>query len=208
MGLAVTPGSGATIAMDEVSSAAAPSAGQKLQYVKLDVGAAGSSSPVGPTVNLPTATPLVNVSVTLSLDTNIYASGDLLAEAQEVAGVALVSGGEAELVSLMVIDEDDQGAAFDVYLTSVSTTWGSENSAPTVSDAAARSILAHIPIATADYKDLGGVKIAQPRIAQNIGVVCTTSGGTSLYVAVVNGSGTPTYTASGVRLVFGFRQHG
>lgn len=207
MGLAVTPGSGATIAMDEVSSAAAPSAGQKLQYVKLDVGAAGSSSPVSPTVNLPAAPPLALISVTLSLDTAAYASGDLLADAQEVAGVALATGGEAELVSLTVIDEDDQGAAFDVYLASASTTWGTENSAPTVSDAAARSIQAVIPIATADYKDLGGVRVAQPRLAQNIGVVCSCVGGTSLYVAVVNGSGTPTYTASGVRLVFGFRQH-
>jgi len=207
MGLAVTPGSGATIAMDEVSSAAAPSAGQKLQYVKLDVGAAGSSSPVSPTVNLPAAPPLALISVTLSLDTAAYASGDLLADAQEVAGVSLATGGEAELVSLTAIDEDDQGAAFDVYLTSASTTWGTENSAPTVSDAAARSIQAVIPIATADYKALGGVRVAQPRLAQNIGVVCSCVGGTSLYVAVVNGSGTPTYTASGVRLVFGFRQH-
>ena len=206
MSVAVTEGSGKTVAADVVGSAAAPSTGQQIQYVKLDAGAAGSSSPVGPTVTLPAAPPLALVSVTLSLDTSAYASGDLLADAQEVAGVALATGGEAELVSLMVVDEDDQKVAFDVYLTSASTSWGTENSAPTVSDAAARSIQAHVPIAAADYKDLGGVAVAQPRVAQNIGVVCSCSGGTSLYVAVVNGSGTPTYTASGVRLVFGFRQ--
>lgn len=207
MGLAVTPGSGATIAMDQVGTAGAPTTGDKLQYVKLDYGAAGASTPVSATTPLPAAPPLALISVTLSLDTSAYTAGDLLAEAQEVAGVALATGGEAELVSLMVIDEDDQKVAFDVYLTSASTTWGSENAAPTVSDAAARSIQAHVPIAAADYKDLGGVAVAQPRIAQNIGVVCSCVGGTSLYVAVVNGAGTPTYTASGVKLVFGFRQH-
>lgn len=206
MGIAVTAGSGVTVAADEVGSAGAPSSGQKLQYVKLDVGAAGSSSPVSPTVNLPTATPLTLITVTLSLDTSAYASGDLLADAQEVAGVALTTGGEAELVSLLVVDEDDQKVAFDVYLTSVNTTWGTENVAPAITDAAARSIQAIVPIAVADYKDLGGAAVAQPRVAQNIGVVCSCVGGTSLYVAVVNGSGTPTFTASGVRLVFGFRQ--
>lgn len=206
MGLDVTAGSGETIAMDEVGAAGAPASGEKIQYVKLDFGAAGSSTPVTLTTPAPVSTPLTLVTVTLSLDTGAYGANDLLADAQEVAGVALVTGGEAELVSLMVVDEDDVKAAFDVYLTSVNTTWGSENSAPTVSDAAGRSIQAVIPIATGDYKDLGGVAIAQPRIAQNIGVVCQCVGGTSLYCAVVNGAGTPTYTASGVRLVFGFRQ--
>lgn len=205
MGLAVTPGSGATIAMDQVGTAAAPTTGDKLQYVKLDFGAAGSSAPVSAVAPLPASPPLTLITVTLSLDTSVYAANDLLADAQEVAGVALATGGEAELVSLLCVDEDDQGVAFDVYLSSVATTWGSENSAPTITDAVARSIQAIIPIASGDWKDLGGVKVAQPRVAQNIGVVCTCPA-TSLYVAVVNGAGAPTFTAAGVRLIFGFRQ--
>jgi hypothetical protein len=196
----------AVMAADNVGSASAPSSGERTPYHKIDFGAAGSSSPATVANPFPVAHKLFTVSVTLTLDTSAYASGDLLAEAQEVAGVALSSGGVSELVSLMCVDEDDQKVAFDVYLTSASTTWGSENSAPTISDAAARSILAKIPIAAADWSDLGGVAVAQPRIAQNIGVVCTTVGGTSLYVAVINGAGTPTFTASGVKLVFGFRQ--
>lgn len=208
MSVAVTEGSGKTVAADVVGSAAAPSSGQQIQYVKLDFGAAGASAPATAATPFPAAHPITTVQVTLSLDTSAYASGDLIADAQAVAGVALASGGSAELVSLTVIDEDDQKCALDIYLTSSSTSWGTENSAPTITDAVARSIQAYVPIAAADYKDLGGVSIAQPRVAQNIGVVCTTSGSTSLYIAVVNGAaGTPTYTASGVRVTLGFRQY-
>lgn len=201
MGLAVTPGSGATVAMDQVGTAGAPASGEKIQYVKLDFGAAGASSPATATKPLPVGTVLETISVTLSLDTSAYANNDLLADAQEVAGVALASGGKAKLVSLVVVDEDDQGQAFTVFLTQISDTWGTENSAPTVSDTVARSIQAMIPVAT--YVDVGGAKIAS---VYNINAVVETTGGTSLYAAVVNGTGTPTYTASGVKLIFGFEQ--
>jgi len=46
MSVAVTPGSGLTVAADVIGSAAAPSSGQQVQWVKIDVGAAGSSVPV------------------------------------------------------------------------------------------------------------------------------------------------------------------
>ena len=203
-GVAITAGSGTTIAADNVGSASEPTTGERLQYVKLDRGTGGASDPVDVDSPLPVGNVTELISVTLSLDTSAYANGDLLADAQAVTGAARASGKGGELVSVVVVDEDDQGAAFDIYLTQVSTSWGTENSAPTVTDAVARSIQAVIPIGTGDYKDLGGVKVAQ---IKNIGAVYETSGGADLYVAVVNGSGTPTYTASGVRLVFGFRQN-
>lgn len=53
MSLAVTPGAGALIAMDQVGTAGAPASGEKMQYVKLDYGIAGSSQPVLPTAPLP-----------------------------------------------------------------------------------------------------------------------------------------------------------
>lgn len=206
MAFDVTAGSGKTIAADVYGTAAAPSSGQQVQWVGLAPGTAGALAPVSKTNPVHAAAPLDLISVTLSLDTSAYASGDLLADAQAITGAALASGNPVELVSLLCIDEDDQKVAFDVYVTSSSATWGTENSAPSIADADARSIQAIIPIAAADWKDLGGVAVAQPRLAQNIGVVCETSGSTALYVAVVNGAGTPTFTASGVRLVFGFRQ--
>lgn len=55
MGLQVSEGSGETIAMDEVGAAGAPASGEKIQYVKLDYGAAGSSTPVTTSTALPVA---------------------------------------------------------------------------------------------------------------------------------------------------------
>lgn len=140
------------------------------------------------------------VSVALSLDTSAYASGDLLADTQSFTGVR-VNGGRAALQSLTVIDEDDQGVAFTVYFLSANNTFGSENSAPSISDASARDILGWVDVTTADYKDLGGVKVA---CVKNIGLLLEAAGGSQLvYLAVVNGTGTPTFTASGVRLILG-----
>lgn len=201
-------GSGQEVAFDKYGDASPPTTDQRIQWVGLTTGTTGALAPASGANPIPTRDGIVDlISVTLSLDTSAYTSGDLLADAQEIAGALRVSGGSAELVSIMVIDEDDQKQAIDVYITSASTSWGTENSTPTISDAAARSIQAYIPIAAADYKDLGGAAVAQPRIAQNIGVVCEGSASTSLYVACVCASGTPTYTASGVRILFGFKQN-
>jgi len=146
------------------------------------------------------------ISVTLSLDTSAYASGDLLADTQAISNAVRVLGGQAVLQSIMVIDEDDVGAAFSIYILGANNTMGTENSAPSISDANARAIQAIVDIATTDYKDLGGVKVANIR---GIGaVVEAASDSKDLYVSVVNGTGTPTYTASGIKLVLGFLQDG
>ena len=147
------------------------------------------------------------IQVTPTLDTSAYASGDLICDVTTITGAALGTGGLCELVSLTIVDQDDQTAsAYTVYITNLSTTWGTFNAAPTLSDAGALGIQAIIPIDTADWKDLGGFKIAQPRIAQNIGCICKTSGSANLYLTIVNGAGTPTFTASGIKVTLGFRQ--
>lgn len=144
------------------------------------------------------------IDVTLSLDTSIYASGDVLADTQAVAGAGRANDMGGVLQSLTIIDKDDQGAALDVWLLSANQSMGSENSAPSISDANAANILGRISVGTGDYYDLGGVRVAA---IQGLGIpYIPVSGGTSLYVAVVNGAGTPTYTASGVVLRFGLLQ--
>lgn len=144
------------------------------------------------------------VDVTLTLDTSAYASGDLIADTQAVASAVRVNDGLGILHSLMVVDEDDQKAAIDIYFLSANNTFGSENSAPTISDANARDILGIVSVAAADYKDLGGVSVAM-KSGLNM-IVKGASGSTSIYVAVVSNASTPTYTASGVRLRVGIIQ--
>jgi len=149
------------------------------------------------------ASPADIISVTPTLDTSIYASGDLMFEQTTIASAVRVNGGRAILQSLTVIDEDDQGVAFDLWISSANSDFGTLNSAPSISDAVSRDLLGYIAIATGDYKDLGGVKVATLR---NIGLLVeANSTSNSIYAAGVTG-GTPTYTASGVKIIFGFVQ--
>lgn len=53
MSLPVTPGSGATVAADQIGSASPPASSQYVQYIKPDVGAPGASSPVTATNPMP-----------------------------------------------------------------------------------------------------------------------------------------------------------
>lgn len=144
-------------------------------------------------------------TVTFSLDTSAYASADLVADTQAVSTTAFdQQGGCMTLDSVTLLDEDDQGVALYLVFISDSTSLGTENAAPSISDANARKILGVVPIATGDYLDIGGSKIASVR---NIGLTMkAASGSQALYVAIVNGAGTPTYTASGLQAQLAFRQ--
>lgn len=210
--VAITAGTGTTIATDEVSDV-------HYQRVKLVDGTLGNTGAIAgdATYGLdvdPTRLPAGEIhlgevggktllpAITFSLDTNAYASGDLLADTQVLASALRVADGTGLLVSAMLVDADDQGVAFDVYILQANTSMGSENSAPSISDAnATAAILGFFSVATTDWKDLGGCKVA------NINPLCipvkAASGTTSLYVAIVNGTGTPTFSASGITAIFG-----
>ena len=152
---------------------------------------------------LPVETSIQYIDVTLSIDTVAYGASDLLADAQIVAACTRANDVEAILQTLVLIDEDDEKSPMTIYFTNVSTSWGTENSAPTITDAVAGSILGYVDIATADYKDLGGVSVV---MKANLGIVVKpVSGSDDIYVAVVNGSGTQTYTAAtDLKLRMGF----
>lgn len=147
----------------------------------------------------------VFVDVALTLDTAIYASGDVLADSQVITNAMRVNDIGGILQSVTVIDQDDQKAAFFIYLLSANVSMGAENAAPSISDANALNILGPpIAIAVADYNDLGGVSVAGK---DGLGKAVKPASGTrNLYVAVVNGTGTPTYTATGVTIRFAFLQ--
>lgn len=143
-------------------------------------------------------------SLTVSLDTSAYANNDLLADTQELTDAVKANDSGGMIQSLTVVDQDDNGQAFDVWILDSNVTFGTENSAPSISDANAVYVLGKIPVAAADYIDLGGVKVASIR---NVGLpIKPAAGGTSIYVAITNGTGTPTYTASGIKLRFGIVQ--
>ncbi len=139
--------------------------------------------------------------VTLSLDTSAYAAGDVLADTQILTSLFRISDGTGLLQTIQVIDQDDQKQAIDFYYLSSSTSLGTENSAPSISDANAIEIVGPFSVAAADYKDLGGVSVAKiTGIGQPIIAASGTSNG---YIAAVCNSGTPTYTSAGIKLRIG-----
>lgn len=143
--------------------------------------------------------------VTLTLDTSAYTAGDVLSDTATLSNAFRMAGGRMQLVSLSVTDEDDQGVAFDIYFFDTNVSLGTKNSAPNISDANARTTIGRVPIATTDYADLGGVRIANVR---NIGLLLEAAAGSrDLFIGTVNGAGTPTFTVNGLKLRLGFLQY-
>lgn len=140
--------------------------------------------------------------VTLSLDTSAYANADLLADTQTISDVFDINDGTGSIKSLVVIDEDDQTLySFSVWFLDGTGSLGSENSAPSAADAVCRTILAKVDFATTDGLDLGGSKVYS-KTGLSIPVKAI-AGTNDLGMAVVVTTGTPTHTASGVRVRIG-----
>ncbi len=143
--------------------------------------------------------PDIQVEITPTLDTGAHTAGDVLIAETELANAARVSGGITILHSVKVIDDDDQGAEIDIFFFDRTVTFGTKNSAPSISDADAAFYEGSITIASGDYEDLGGVKVAT---AKGIGLEMK-SNATSIFVAAVT-QGTPTHAATGLTLKFAF----
>ena len=143
------------------------------------------------------------IDFTPTPDTGIMASADVIADT-EAMPPALLRIGSGSLRSLVVVDKDDQKAAIDIYFLSSSGSMGAENSGASISDANGATILGMVAVAVADYKDLGGVSVAMFR-GLDLPLI-SASGSNLVYCAIVNGAGTPTYTASGLVLRLGVLQ--
>lgn len=184
---------GDTIAADDVG-------GAKYQRVKQAHGVDGVATDTSEDAPLPVRSIVDVFDVTLTLDTSAYADGDVFADTQSVGTVFLNSGGGRTLMSVHVLDEDDQGMGFDLIFFDANTSLGTENSAPSISDANARGIIGRVPISNSEFYDIGG-----SRLATRTGINLPLQGNASstLYVAAII-RGTATYSANGVRLKLGF----
>lgn len=140
--------------------------------------------------------------VTPVLDTSIYADNDVLFVPIEITSVSDVQGGVVKLVSAVCFDGDDQGTEVEVFLTTNSGSVGTINGALSPTDAIADDIVARLHFST--FNDLinsqNSILTAQDQIIQ------LAAGSTSLYAFGVVRSGTPTYTASGMKLKLGFER--
>lgn len=143
------------------------------------------------------------LSVTLTTDTLVYASGDVLADTQLVLANLFKPGQEAVLDSISIEDDDDQGIAFDLVFLKSNTPLGTENAAPNISDANfALAVIGQVVIAAGDFVDYGGVRQANK---YNLGIpLQLTPIAKDLYIGAIS-RGAGTYTANGLKLKLGIR---
>lgn len=142
------------------------------------------------------------IAITPTCDTSIYASGDLLFDLTAVANAVRANGDIAYIKSLTLIDKDAQGVAMDIYVSTGSTTMGTLNAAPSISDAniVANQMQLLCQIATSDYATLSGAKVATLEVSRMVEAAAASR---SIYIGAVTQGGTPTYTASGLVLLVG-----
>lgn len=141
---------------------------------------------------------LVRQSFTPVLDTDQYASGDVLFVTTAVLGAIRHPDGKGVLRAITVRDKDDQGVAIIVYFLRANAALGTINSPASISDANADYITGWVDVAAASYDDLGGVKVAQE--TDLYVPLQAAAGGRTLYVAAITSGGTPTHTASGITI--------
>ena len=139
-----------------------------------------------------------------TLDTSIYADGDVLFDTTALANFFKNPGEGAYLQSIHALDEDDQGVAMDLVFLNAQVSLGTFNVAPAITDANARAILGIVNVPAAGFVDLGGCRVQTIR---GIGLQLKPAAGlTTVYVAGITRGGTPTYTANGLRFKFGLHQ--
>jgi hypothetical protein len=141
--------------------------------------------------------------LTLSLDTNAYADGDVLADRQALANVVGLPAGAGVVQSITLLDCDDQGQALDIVILDSDVSLGTENAAVSIGDADAAKIIAIVEVAADDYIDLVNSQVA---CKDNLGIAFKCAAGdTSLYIGAIS-RGTGTYTAAGIKMRIGILQ--
>jgi hypothetical protein len=132
-----------------------------------------------------------------ALTTDAYTIGDVLFVPTEVKGALHYVGGRGLIRGITVIDQDDQGLLFDLFFMDANVSLGAINDTPSISDANALKIRSFYRLATADFIDLGGVKVASK---SDLAIpIIAVDGSSSIWVGAVTG-GTPTHSVAGLHI--------
>lgn len=135
------------------------------------------------------------------LDTSQYADGDVMFVAKELPQFFPGLDGDRVLQSVIALDGDDQNVAFDLVFSNADITLGTLNSAVSISDADAAKIIGYVKLATTDANDTINSRLFAKSA---IGMVMKASGTTaSVWISGISRGGTPTYTASGMKIKLG-----
>jgi len=136
--------------------------------------------------------PIEVIPLTPTVDTAIYAAGDLLTEKLEFEGVADVFFNRGTILSVTVTDNAKQSAALDVVFfdSDPSDTAFTENIIFDLDDADIVKIAGTVSLTTYVDYSLNSSAFVETNIPYNLG-----ERGTSLFAALVT-RGTPTYVAA------------
>jgi hypothetical protein len=172
--------------------------------------AGASSSDVLSVQGIASMTPLIVdggrvriINVNPTLDTSAYVAGDVLFATTEVTSAVRANDAGGTLMSMTIIDQDDQKQGMVIYVLQTNVALGTFNAAPNITDANSLNLLGRVDIAAGDWTDLGGTAVCSLR---NLNIPIQPSSGTDdIFIAAVT-LGTPTHTASGIRVRIGIVQ--
>lgn len=137
------------------------------------------------------------ISVTPTLDTNAYASGDRLGSIMEFSNILKVSPGKTVLVNVTLLDKAKQSSALSLYLFNALPTVVSADNAPLdISDTEMQKCIGVVSFAGSDYKTQNaGSSFAQLSQSPNLVLKNSDDESKSIWGLLVS-DGSPTYAAT------------
>jgi hypothetical protein len=146
------------------------------------------------------------VTVTPTLDTSAYATGDRMGTVMTLSNVALENGGEVTLDGIGITDVNVQSAAFDILFFNASPTLiSADNAAISLLDSEMSGKgVGWQAIVAGDYTAAASSSIAYKG---DLNKPLKAAAGTKNLYALLVSRGSPTYAASSLALTFHFRQN-
>jgi len=143
------------------------------------------------------------VTVSMTTPTDAQDAGDVLAATQVVTNACPSINVPTKLMSATFIDTDDQKAILTAVFFDANVAFGTEDAAPSITDADSLSITGSVENVVADYIDAGGVSYV---CKENIGLVLPPAVGTrDIYMALYTpATSTPTYASGIITVRLGF----
>ena len=146
------------------------------------------------------------LTITPSCEASSLDAADVIFATEEIPQVFRRDGGVVKLDSVVVLDLADQGTAIDLVFLKTNVAVGTEDAGVTITDANSAEILGVVNVLAADFDDHIGSQVAT---LHNVGLIMQADGSSSsIFVAGVSRSGTPTYGVSGLTIKIAVEDYG
>jgi len=153
------------------------------------------------------------ITVTPTLNTDAYATGDVLFDgAVEIPDAVIGKGGCSKLLNMFVVDFGEETFDANFYFSSANTSLGSINTSANISPADIASLglngvaYQDIDQATSSYLDNATVNqilgLSGSGEAFSPTLIQAADDSTSVYCQAIISSGTPTFAVGDIRLIF------